>query len=200
MGADSIRQVRSDALARAGQRPLTCADEPEQAACTQVRPADKEEVRGSSPLRPTVQSSFSVGASGRGAKQGASRFSYCMWRGRLPRALGYWMPKNRCFSTVSTHRPRLSPRRCHRQPSLAQWRRPGARVFPTRFQQCWPSSHAFQQCWPSSAESRHRSVNCPDSCRAAGGERLRTGVNETGTETRPRRAVWHAGWLPGGGR
>ena len=34
---------------------------------------DKEEVRGSSPLRPTVQSSFSVGASGRGAKQGASR-------------------------------------------------------------------------------------------------------------------------------
>ena len=47
MGADSIRQVRSDALARAGQRPLTCVDEPEQAACTQARPADKEEVTAS---------------------------------------------------------------------------------------------------------------------------------------------------------
>src|ERR1019366_1451514 len=53
MGADSIRQVRSDALARAGRRLLTCADEPEQAACTQARPADKEEVGRSSRPRPT---------------------------------------------------------------------------------------------------------------------------------------------------
>jgi hypothetical protein len=53
MGADSIRQARSDALTRTGQRPLTCVDEPEQAARTQARPADKEEAGGSSPLRPT---------------------------------------------------------------------------------------------------------------------------------------------------
>jgi hypothetical protein len=43
MGADSIRQVLSDALARTGHMPLTCVDEPEQAACTQARPADTEE-------------------------------------------------------------------------------------------------------------------------------------------------------------
>ncbi len=60
---------------------------------------------------------------------------------RLSRGLGYWMPKNRYFSTVSTHRPDLSPRPCHRQPSLAPWRRPGARVSPTRFPSLWVRVH-----------------------------------------------------------
>ena len=54
MGADSIRQARSDALARTGQRPLTCVDEPEQAARTQARPADKEEAEDSIPVPPTT--------------------------------------------------------------------------------------------------------------------------------------------------
>jgi Helix-turn-helix domain len=43
------------------------------------------------------------------------------------------------------------------------------------------------------------SVTCPASLRAAVGERLRTGVNETRIETRPICAAWRAARLPGGG-
>jgi hypothetical protein len=46
MGADSIRQDRSDALGHTGQGPMTCVDDPEQAPRTQARPADKEEAGG----------------------------------------------------------------------------------------------------------------------------------------------------------
>jgi len=124
MGADSIRQARSDALARTGQRPLTCVDEPEQAACTQARPADKEEAGGSSPPRPTHQArtAFRVRAS-RGPRTGSPGPE---WTGLLSqagvvrRSRSWGPPKDRTPRPAGIVRPMSHPATPLRTSSVAK--------------------------------------------------------------------------------
>jgi hypothetical protein len=53
MGAETCRQVCSDAVYHAVRRPLTCADMGKQATCTLVCSVRDEEAAGSNPATPT---------------------------------------------------------------------------------------------------------------------------------------------------